>query len=76
LNYWDRDAYLFILLRLLAVWITRLKLQVSSSRQPAENGSTKWKKDLRSGETDTESDDTDLLNLAILENLSLEFSLI
>ena len=30
----------------------------------------------RSGETDTESDDTDLLNLAILENLSLEFSLI
>jgi len=34
------------------------------------------KMEKRSGETDTESDDTDLLNLAILENLSLEFSLI
>lgn len=77
LNYWDRDSYLFIfLLRLLAIWMTKLKLQGSSSRQPAENGSVKWKKDLRGGETDTESDDTDLLILAILENLSLEFSLI
>ena len=55
--------------------MTKLKLQGSSSRQPAENGSVKWKKDLRGGETDTESDDTDLI-LVILENLSLEFSLI
>ena len=38
-----------------------------------ENGLIKWKTVLRDGETDTESDDTGLLNLAILEILSLVF---